>query len=200
MAAIHVLLEGPDDERFFRSVLRPELGKTYDKIRTYLYAKRTKKEVEEYVKTLRGAKQDYVVLADFDARSTCYGGRKLSLRKRIRRADPDKIAIANTEIESWYLAGMGRHECESLQIPYHPNTEPISKEEFEQMRSRAGPMPRAEFMSEILGMFDTGLARRQNASFGYVWDRFVSKTPRSSRVPVGDRRSAKGGGPRGLGT
>lgn len=179
MATVHVLLEGPDDERFFLSVLRPELAKTYSTIRTYLYAQRSKKDMEKYFKTLHGSKQDYVVLADFDVGGSCYGGIKLALRKKMPRADLGRIAVVKTEIESWYLAGMGRAECGRLRIPYRPNTEPVSKEEFEQMRGRAEPMPRAEFMSSMLAAFDAERAERQNASFGYVWGRFVSKTPRS---------------------
>ena len=110
---------------------------------------------------------------------TCYGGIKLALRKKMRRADLGRIAAVKTEIESWYLAGMGRAECGRLRIPYRPNTEPVSKEEFEQMRWRAEPMPRAEFMSSMLAAFDAERAKRQNSSFRYVWDRFVST--RSSR-------------------
>ena len=118
----------------------------------------------------------YIVLADFDVRGTCYSGRKLALRAKIPRADGRKIAIVKTEIESWYLAGMGQSECDRLRIPYRPNTEPVSKGEFEQMRSRAESMPRTKFMYKMLNMFDAGRAKRQNESFGYVWDKFVSKT------------------------
>lgn len=177
MASIHVLLEGPDDDRFFRSVLLPELAKAYDNVRTYLYARKSRKDRAKYVKTLNESKQAYIVLADFDAKDSCYGKRKSRLRKDIPRAGDTNMAIVRTEIESWYLAGMGRPECERLQIPYHPNTEPISKEEFEQMRGRAEPMPRAEFMVTMLDAFSADTAKRQNASFGYVWDKLFSVPP-----------------------
>ena len=177
MASIHVLLEGPDDERFFRSVLRPELAKAYDNVRTYLYAQKSKKEITKYVKTLNESKQRYIVLANFDAKDSCYGKRKIRLRRDMPRAGDSNIAIVKTEIESWYLAGMGRRECDLLQIPHRPNTEPVSKEEFEQMRGRAKPMPRAEFMVTMLDAFSADTAKRQNASFGYAWAKLFSVPP-----------------------
>ena len=177
MTTVHVLLEGDDDERFFHAVLRPQLAKTHGAIKTYQYAQRSKKEIEKYVHNLHATNQPYVVLADFDPKSVCYSGRKDILRGRVHPARLVNMAIVKTEIESWYLAGMGRRECESLQIPYHPNTEPISKNEFEQMRRRSGSgaMPRSEFMKRMLDAFDAKRAKRQNTSFGYVWDKFVSK-------------------------
>lgn len=177
MTTVHVLLEGDDDERFFHAVLRPQLAKTHSTIKTYQYAQRSKKEIERYVHNLHATNQPYIVLADFDSKSACYSGRKDILRGRIYPARPVNMAIVKTEIESWYLAGMGQPECESMQIPYHPNTEPISKEEFDQMRMRSGSgaMPRSEFMKRMLVVFDAKRAKMQNTSFGYVWDKFVSK-------------------------
>lgn len=177
MTTVHVLLEGADDERLFHAVLRPQLTKAHGVVRTYLYAQRSKKETEKYVQNLHDTNQPYIVLADFDSGNVCYSGRKGVLRRRIYPARPVNMAIVKTEIESWYLAGMGRPECESLRIPYHPNTEPISKEEFDQMRRRSGSgaMPRSEFMKRMLDMFDAKRAKKQNTSFGYVWDKFVSK-------------------------
>lgn len=176
MATVHVFLEGPDDERFFRSVLSPSLTETYDTIRTYLYAQRSKKDVETYIRTLHDSQQDYIVIADLDSSGICYSGRKNTLCTKIPHVRHDNIAIVKTEIESWYLAGLGQRECELLQIPYHTSTEHISKSEFEQMRVRSGSMQRAQFLIKILDMFDVGRAKKQNTSFEYVWDKFVYKT------------------------
>lgn len=176
MATVYVLLEGPDDERFFQSVLRPRLAETYSTIRTYLYAQRSKKDVETYVRTLNNSQQDYIVLADLDSSLVCYSGRKHALSSKIPPARRNSMAIVKTEIESWYLAGMSYRDCELLQIPYHTNTEHISKHEFEQMRMRSRSMSRPQFLTKMLCMFDVGVAKKQNASFEYVWDKFVSKT------------------------
>ena len=124
--------------------------------------------------------RDYIVFADFD-KSTCYSGRKATLRK-IPNARRGNIAVAKTEIDSWYLAGMGKDECALLQIPYLTNTESVSKEVFEGMFKRGGWASRDEFIAKILEMFDVERAKEQNDSFKYVWDKFVSGTA-SARAP-----------------
>ena len=182
VSIVHVLLEGPDDAMFFESVLHDALAKKYDIIKTFRYVQSPKKDLEKYVKSLHAAKHDYIVLADFDVGSTCYSGRKERLRARIPHARCDNMAVVKTEIESWCLAGIGQPECRILRIPYHPNTESISKKEFERMRKDSRSASRIVFMKKILAMFDAERAKKQNASFEYVWDKFVS--PRRDRHPA----------------
>ena len=162
---MHVLLEGPNDMMFFESVLHDELAKKYNTVKMFQYVQIPKKTLEQYVKSPHAANQDYIVLADFDLGSTCYSGRKEKLCAKIPHARCDNMAIVKTEIESWYLAGIGQYECRILQIPYHPNTESISKKEFEQMRKDSRSVSRTAFMKRILAMFDVERAKKQNASF-----------------------------------
>jgi len=77
---------------------------------------------------------------------------------------------------------MGTDECALLQIPHLTNTESVSKEDFEGMLARGGWASRDVFMAKILEMFDIEKAKEQNASFRYVWDKFVSGTARA-RAP-----------------
>lgn len=174
-AGVAVFLEGPADVDFFESVLRGELAKKYSTIETYRYSQRTKKQLKGIVETWN-KRGHYIVFADFDTDSTCYSGRKDSLRKKIPNARHDRIAVVKTEIESWYLAGMGRDECRQLQIPHRANTESTSKEDFERMcRWSKSGTPKI-VRKKMLGMFDVEIAKRQNASFEYVWNKFVSET------------------------
>ena len=178
-ASVVVFLEGLDDWTFFDSVLHGELAKRYN-VRPRLYASKDKETLKQIVETMHKTNRDYIVFADFD-KSTCYSGRKATLRK-IPNARHGNIAVVKTEIESWYLAGMGQDECARLQIPYHSNTESVSKEYFEQMLERGRWASRKDFMEKILEMFDVGRAKKQNASFRYVWDKFVSGTA-GARAP-----------------
>ena len=178
-ASVVVFLEGRDDEEFFDSVMRGELAKRYN-VETRLYASKDKETLVQFVETLHKIKRDYIVFADFD-RSTCYIQRKETLRK-IPNARRGNIAVAKIEIESWYLAGIGKDECARLQIPYHTNTESVSKEDFERMLERGGWPSRKDFMAKTLEMFDVEKAKKQNASFRYVWDKFVSGTE-GARAP-----------------
>ncbi len=178
-ASVVVFLEGRDDEKFFDSVMRGELAKRYN-VETRLYASKDKETLVQFVETLHKIKRDYIVFADFD-QSTCYIQRKETLRK-IPNARHGNIAVVKTEIESWCLAGMGTDECARLQIPYHTNTESVSKENFERMLERGGWPSRKDFMAKTLEMFDVEKAKKQNASFRYVWDKFVSGTE-GARAP-----------------
>jgi len=175
-ASVAVFLEGHDDREFFESVLRAELAKKYGTIETYLYAQLGSRDLRGMVETWSKPGRDYIVFADFDVGSTCYGVKKDALRKRIPNARGDRIAVVKIEIESWYLAGMGQDECRQLQIPYRTNTESTSKEDFERMRERSKSGSRRVFMKRMLGMFDVNTAKKHNASFEYVWDKFVSET------------------------
>ena len=76
------------------------------------------------------------------------------------------------EIESWYLAGLNDEECKRLGLPTTiDNTDHISKEQF------LGLMPdrfdsKAEFMLEILRVFDHETARSKNSSFRYFMQKY----------------------------
>lgn len=166
-----MLLEGPDDQRFFENVLKSEFLKKYDKISLFLYARRPKKVRENMVKSLEHLNYDYIIFSDFDV-APCITQSKKNLQAKISSADSTKIAVVKTEIESWYLAGLDYSSAQKLRIPFYSNTEDISKEQFEQIGSTRFTS-KIDFMQEILRLFTINTAKKQNDSFRYVWQKFI---------------------------
>ena len=173
ISTLFVLLEGPDDERFFHTVIEPKLKEKYDQIKFYLYSGRPKKQRENYIKTLIHGNKNYVVIADFNS-STCMTDKKQWFQQQmIRNVQDSKIFIAKIMIESWYLSGLDYSASTLLQIPYHPNTESISKTEFEEMIP-TNFSSRIDFMNEILKKFNLDVALKQNNSFEYFFQRCIA--------------------------
>lgn len=166
-----MLLEGPDDQRFFEGVLETEFLKKFDKIIFFPYAEQTKKAREAVIKYLKHSGIEYIIFSDFDA-AACITKSKRNLQAKISTADLAKIAIVKAEIESWYLAGLDYSSTRRLRIPFYPNTEVISKEQFERIGSTKFTS-KIDFMKEILKFFSTDTARKQNDSFKYVWQNFI---------------------------
>ena len=167
----YVLLEGPDDARFFDLILRPQLLKKYDQIITYLYSGRPQKIRERYVESLNKSDSDYMIISDFDS-STCITFSKDNLKSKISVASTSNIIISKTEIESWYLAGIDFKNSRYLQIPHYATTDDISKKQFDEIMPEIFNS-RIDFMQEILKRFDSNIAKAQNSSFRYMWNKFI---------------------------
>ena len=171
MTTLFFLLEGPDDERFFKSVLEKKFRQKYSDIKLYLYAGRPKKEIKNFVKTLNSGNKDYIILADFD-NSTCVTDKKNQLIKIHSNFIASKIVICKCEIESWYLSGLNNADSKSLAITYKANTEDISKEDFKK-NVFLKFTSRIDFMNEILKKFEFDTARKQNSSFEYFSEKYL---------------------------
>lgn len=171
MNVLYVLLEGADDQRFFDKILKPELSKKYHKIITYLYASRPKKVTEHYVESLNKNNAEYIVFSDFDV-SPCMTSSKNILKEKISVIKSENAAVVQTEIESWYLAGIGYSNSRRLRIPPYPTTDDMSKERFNKIIPSMFKS-RIDFMQEILKKFNIRTAKSQNSSFRYVWNKFI---------------------------
>ena len=185
---ILILVEGADDERFFNSVVRPKLALTYDYIQIEQYSESTKREANSILydyfamNATVEVQADAILVADLNA-SPCVTDGKERIRRRYRSLSGDtgtplgphlstRILIVCREIESWYLAGLSDIECMRMGIAngLH-NTDHLTKEQF------LGLMPhryssRAEFMLEILRVFDHETARSKNSSFRYFMQQY----------------------------
>ena len=170
MKTLHVLLEGRDDERFFEKVFGAKLSKY--RIKPYFYTTQSPDSNKRYIESLNRDGSPYIVLADSDSPHTCFGKSKENLKHRIPNADESRIAIVRTEIESWYLAGIGNAAARKLGFRYKSSTDDITKEEFDALKPAKFKF-RSDFMIEALKVFDVKTAKSQNESFRYVWNKFV---------------------------
>ena len=60
----------------------------------------------------------------------------------------------------------------TLEIPHYPTTDRISKELFNSIIPDEYDF-KIDFMQEVFKKFDSTLAKAQNTSFRYVWNKFI---------------------------
>lgn len=175
---LYVLLEGPDDERFFDRVVAPLFATRGYETKVWKYACEKRLRTMNLIRVLRKAGFPYVFVRDID--STPYARRRVqeTLDSFGHAMEAEMIVIVIAEIESWYLAGVRSEEAITLGIPpLAARTERITKEAFNALIPRG--VSRIEFMEAALDGFDVGLAKRRNRSFQYFMDWFVE----GGRVP-----------------
>jgi hypothetical protein len=165
---LFLFVEGDDDERFFRRVTVPLFQERYNEVRIVRYAILKKEKLDGFVRSVQSiAGADYLIVRDLD-RHPCVTAAKQSLRQRCPQAEPKRIQIVKTEIESWYCAGIpdGDPDWGDLSIARTPDTEPITKENCltEMATGRPTLLP---VLLSLLERFDRKRAAARNGSFQY---------------------------------
>ena len=169
-----LFVEGDDDERFFQRIILPFFEKRYDNVKIVTYAKLKKEKLEGFVRSVQSIPgADYLVVRDLD-RHPCVTAAKKSLRQRCPEAEPERIQVVKTEIESWYCAGIPDDDPNwgSLAIAKVSDTEPITKENCLAAMSVGGPTVLPVLLS-ILERFDRRRAASRNRSFRYFLDKHL---------------------------
>ena len=175
-----ILVEGQDDVTFFSNLIAPKFLQQYDHVQLKQYSQDTQKKVNGILNDLEamneseGIQADYIFVTDLDF-SPCVTQRKERIASTFRRVAAERILIVCREIESWYLAGLDENECERLGIPMvRYNTDHLTKEQFLSLMPQRYNS-KAEFMLEILQMFDFETARSKNRSFQYFMRKYGSR-------------------------
>jgi len=110
---IDVLLEGPDDVRFFDAILRPILRRKYDYVQTWQYAGEKRERINNYLRAIKAMKADSLFFKDINT-SPCVAAKKETIQKVYRKViEPANVFIVVLEIESWYLAGLDNGNCKT---------------------------------------------------------------------------------------
>ncbi len=164
------------------------MAQAYDYVQIEQYSEATNGAVNNILydyyalNATRDVQAGTILVADLNA-SPCVTDKKERLRSGYRSLSGDsgtsagphlstRIFIVCREIESWYLAGLSDIECERIGITAGSNnTNHLTKEQF------LGLMPpryssRAEFMLEILRVFDHETALFKNSSFRYLMQNY----------------------------
>jgi len=171
---LFILIEGPDDEKFFDRVIKPILIKKYDDVIPYKYAERPKKKIVQLIKSvvrIEGA--DFICLADINNSPSIAASKQKIQNGKIGNVDKDKIVIVIKEIESWYIAGLDDICCRELGIPSCDTTDDINKERFNALVSRSKDKLRMSCMSEMLKTFNVLVAKQKNESFNYFYREYL---------------------------
>lgn len=173
---LYILAEGPDDQRFFESVVKPCFEEKYDWTNIIIYSGWKPKKIENFIHSIKSMRADYLYLADINE-SPCTTKRKEEINEKLGAAlTDDRISIVIKEIEGWYLSGLTDHKGKSLKVRFSGNTNNVTKEKFDSLIPK-GFDSRIDFMVEILKYFSIPTARRKNKSFAYFWKKHIGCTP-----------------------
>jgi hypothetical protein len=174
---LFIFVEGPDDERYIDTIVRPQLEERYSFIKIIKYASLTKIVIESFIKTYK--KQihtDYLFICDMDAK----GDNSLCITKRKEKEqnkygsylEIDKIIVVKEEIESWYLAGITPTNLVKFKIKSFSDTQLVTKEAFEKMIPKNFISPN-DFMVEVLKEYSLTQAKNINNSLKYFVNKYL---------------------------
>ena len=164
---LFIWVEGGSDARFFEAVMKPLFERIYKRVEIRTYANLKRVTFARILQGLRAMAADFIVVADIDE-EPCVTFKKNYVRSRVRDVDldPDQIRVVIHEIESWYMAGLGKESSRELGLPLFDRTDAITKEQFIALVPEAFDS-RIDFMMELLKTFSLAVARRKNTSFNY---------------------------------
>lgn len=162
---LFIFVEGLDDARFFRSIVKPRLKHRYRSVEIVMYACMKHEKATEFVKGIRKMGHDYIIAADIDQAPTVQV-KKGIVRGRFDDAEWSRIFIVIREIESWYLAGLRPEDAGRLGIPELPGTDEITKEEFNRLMPRSY-RSRIAFLIDLTRYYSFETGRLKNRSFDF---------------------------------
>ena len=169
---LFLFVEGDDDERFFRLVLEPLLRARWDQIHYVQFSQKRAKKVRAYLQSIERIEgASYLYVRDQD-RLPCVTAAKEEVLWAYAHIDPQRIQIVQSEIESWYCAGIREDHPElgTRTVATCADTREVTKEQFEQeILGKRGP--RAAEMMAVLESFDLDRAARRNGSLRYFLEK-----------------------------
>jgi hypothetical protein len=178
---LYIFVEGEDDVRFFGRIVKPLISPRYDSVEIIPYASIKRIKVNHLLKSLTQMKNDYIFVADIDTERSVRDKKQL-LYHWYSEINGSTIVIVIMEIESWYYAGLSDPALQKLGLPLLPNTDGMTKEDFNALIPPAFDS-RIDFMFEILKSFSPGAAARRNRSFKFFFDHYRLEDPAAYRDP-----------------
>jgi hypothetical protein len=160
---LFILVEGNDDERFFKRIILPLFLSWYDSVEVIMYACMKSEKVCKFIRSITSLHNDFILVADIDHAHNVRV-KKGILMHRFCSIDPDRIFVIVQEIESWYLAGLDDLASKRLGLRPLRSTNHVTKEIFNQRipRKYASRLP---FMIDILNNYSIPVANEKNRSF-----------------------------------
>jgi hypothetical protein len=168
---LYLLVEGNDDERFFKHIIKPLLINEYDYIKIWQYAQKSPDIKNRFLRSIKAMRADYIYIADMDD-ANCVTERKGKIISKLDHLSEDKVIVVIKEIESWYLAGINREKSEGIGITYLSNTNNIYKEDFNNFIPDRFDS-RIDFMQEIIKSFCIDTGKMKNNSLKYFFEKFI---------------------------
>lgn len=170
---LFLFVEGPDDERFCRTVLESILKGHFQEIKYVHYAKKKPIDVAKFLRSMVHIPSPaFIFMHDLDEHPCVTTCKEKIIEKFSHTLDQNAIVIAKQEIESWYLAGIELGHCKRLKVKYIKDTEKVNKEKFNTLIPKT--FIRTDFMIELLKVFSIEVAKERNHSFLYFHDKYLA--------------------------
>ena len=169
---IYIIVEGDDDEVFFKKILQPILKEHYELVLYWTYANETKALFEKMIQSIHSENKDYYILGDLDDKPD----KKIKINQLLdrsnNRANINNIIIIITILEGWYLAGINDAEKERLGILIDlSNTDTLTIDDFNAMETKHSSMKLLK--DAIIRQYDLQLALTRNESLNYYYSRII---------------------------
>ena len=162
---LFLLVEGDDDERFFRKIIRPKFEEKNNSVMIWKYKQQKQEKIKSFLSSINSMGANYIYVADIN-RAPCITSKKQETRDKFEKIDIDRIIVVIQEIESWYLAGLDTKSSKQLGVSSSNTTDNITKEQFDKVIPKSFDS-RIDFMLEILKNFSVETAKQKNRSFNY---------------------------------
>ncbi len=92
---LFILLEGPDDERFFDRLIRPIYEHIYDYVQHWEYSQQKLKKINGFLNGINSIPHaDYIFIADMDD-SPCVTARKEQIKSQFKKLSEDRILVVS---------------------------------------------------------------------------------------------------------
>jgi nitrogen regulatory protein PII-like uncharacterized protein len=168
---LYVFVEGNDDERFFKKILKPFFKTKYSDVNIFKYAEVKKEKIVNFIKSINSMSGEYILLNDINS-SVCISAKKQQIQNEISNLKFDSITVVIKEIESWILAGLDTQSSKRLKIKNFRNTDSINKEQFYNLMKNKYDS-RIDFMIDILNYYSIDIAKTKNKSFRYFCEKYL---------------------------
>jgi hypothetical protein len=166
------MVEGEDDIRFFGRIIKPLFISRYDSVEIIPYASIRRTKVNNFLKSVRMMKNDYIFVADIDAERSVRDKKQI-LYYHFSNIESGSIVVVIKEIEAYMPASHMKMRCPLVPILI---TDDLTKENFNVLIPRKYDS-RIDFMFEILKFFSMDTARMKNNSFRFFVDRYHLNDP-----------------------
>lgn len=171
---LYILLEGNDDERFFRTLLVPRLLRRYRSVKIWKYAREKRKKILRLIRVILRTGAEVLYVRDLNS-APSIRVKKREIRTCYEDTIPERsMIVVVMEIESWFMAGPPPSVLNTFGINL-PNgsTDTLTKEGFNRLIPSG--MARIQFLNELLAHYDFEWATRRNASFEYFVGHWLGK-------------------------
>jgi len=166
---LFILVEGVDDETFFREIVKPKLTPRHNYVKLVQYAGWPSKKVGDMLASINAMNGQCMFICDMD-RCKCVTQKKSIVGQKYATVRTESTYVVVREIESWYLAGVDDATAKRLGCSIPATTDGMDKEQFNQLIPPRFNS-RIDYMLEMLKHFSVDCAKQKNRSFRY----FASK-------------------------